>query len=552
MTDGDGRFGVLLVPEPGVREGILAVSAGDAARDFPVGFGGAGPGPGWIRVIYVGEEPGNVFVFRVIDRDGRGVPGRRVEFSVSRGIPVVDPGTGRERLAFASDGEGYIRIGLRPSDPSASEAEVTARPEGGEGGDFTVPLDLALSLSARPLALAYPGAQRVVFSLLLNGERLAAGTPVRLEPAGAGAADLAGLPGEAAADAEGRVAAPALRALRAGTLAPVRARAGGLLSNAVTFTAGGGGPGGPLALAADRDSLPYLAAAPAVFTVTLGGAPVPEGTLVTLEALEPGGLSGLGGIYAAGAGGRIAVPSLRAERPAGPLQVRAAALGLVSAPWAFAVTLQGELRLAASRDSLELFWPRRTVLYLTLGGSPLPEGVPVAFSFAADELEGLPPSAVTGPGGTVEADLAALRAAGAPAVSAAAAGLASNPVPFAVEMEDGMLAMAWILDPRRTHSVGGGPEEEYVLFPCEPYRGELTFSYRGRPLADTALAVRGAGYSAAGAVTDGRGTLAADLYLTAADAAGYLADPRWEVRAGGSVLHVQGPRPVSFISCGGL
>ncbi|MDR1315142.1 MAG: inverse autotransporter beta domain-containing protein, partial [Deltaproteobacteria bacterium] len=405
VTDGDGRFSVKLVPEPGVSEGTLRVSAGDAEADFQVSFGAGPPAPaGTVRVIYVGPEPGNVHVFRVVDQDGRGVPGRRVGFSVGSGVPVADPESGLPRESFDSDGGGYIRIRLKSADPGEGECVVYAEPEGGEPGSFPVALERVLELAASPLELEYLAPVRVAFTPSLNGERLRAGTPVRFHSEGS-EGDYDGLPEEAAADADGAIVAGALTALKEGALSPVTVSAGGLLSNPVAFSSSAKGG---LELTADRGALEYLAPSPTVFTVKLNGVPLPAGVAVALAADDPSGLANLPAAPVTGPGGRIAADGLTALKPSGPLNVTARKGALESPPASFGVDLTGALTLSSSRGALELGSPVAVTLAVLYNGVPLPAGTAVGFAFGAGDLAGLPRSENVSGGGEVTAGLEAL------------------------------------------------------------------------------------------------------------------------------------------------
>ncbi|MDR1080419.1 MAG: inverse autotransporter beta domain-containing protein [Deltaproteobacteria bacterium] len=426
-TDGDGYFEVLLLPEPGVAEGTLRVSAGDAEADFRVVFGEESGTYGRIRVIYVGREAANVHVFRVIGPDGGGVAGHRVGFTVGTGIPVVDPGSGKPREFFSSDPAGYIRIGIASADPGERECVVTADPDGGDPEDFPVELAYVLELSAEPLELPYPESRKVVFTPRANGAGLAPGTLVRFVSEGADA-DFEGLPELAETDADGKIEA-VLKPLKEGELAPVSVVSGGERSNAVTFRAVAGGP---LVLAADRESLGYLSPRRTVFTLRLNGGELPEGTGVTFEPGSPSGFRGLPSGAVTGPGGAVAAEALEAAVPSGPLTVRARAGERVSGPVEFAVDLDGQLELSASREDLELGRTVEVVLTLRYRGEPLPEGTEAGFVFVPSDLAGLPSTAAVSAGGTVTVLLEA-RSSGTITVSAELGGLGSNRVDFAAD-----------------------------------------------------------------------------------------------------------------------
>ncbi|MDR1314475.1 MAG: DUF3540 domain-containing protein, partial [Deltaproteobacteria bacterium] len=211
----------------------------------------------------------------------------------------------------------------------------------------------------------------------------------------------------------------------------VNAVLGQLESNRASF---GVSAPGTLSLEADRGALEYLEPSETEFTVLYDGVPLPGGSEVALTALDPSKLLGLPESSVTDSAGRIAVPALEAAWPEGPLGVKAAALGNESPPLGFGVLLGGGLALHASRGALGLYEPRETGLTVSYRGKELAEGVPVGFVFDPREIGGLASSAVTGPGGTVTADLEALAASGPVGVKAALGGIESPAAVFSVEI----------------------------------------------------------------------------------------------------------------------
>jgi hypothetical protein len=341
------------------------------------------------------------------------------------------------------------------------------------------------------------------------------------------------------------VAVTALTAVTPGGPVTVKATAGGADSNAAGF---GVTLDDELRLSASRDTLGFLKPRDTDLTLTYGGVPLPEGLAVSFS-FDPAGLGGLASQAHVGPGGTVSA-ALEALDPYGPVALSASLGEMDSNALSFGVEAEGELKLSSSRDALELYEPRDTVLTLELDGVPLPEGTPVGFGFGADEISGLPADTEAGTGGGVAASLAALRATGPLGVSASVAGLQSNEVAFDVELMAGHLTMDWIFDPK-TPAGAGFVGEDYSLYSCLPYQGSFWLRYRGKPLASESVILGGiaGGVKGLALTTDASGRADTAIMSTGTTLEGYQADPLWTAALGDYELDLQGPVPGAFGVC---
>jgi hypothetical protein len=458
------------------------------------------------------------------------------------GFPAGDLSGLATSVAVAAGGTvtaDLTALSLGPIPLSATLGEL-----GSNSVSFTVALSQGLELAADRDSLEFLEATGTVFTVSYRGTPLPSGTPVTLE--GAESGSLGGLSGTFLTDGSGRITVPGLSALKPSGPLHVRAHSGGRASNALPFAVT---LTGTLGLTASRDALGLFEARDTRLDLSYRGSPLPEGTAVSF-IFNASELSGLAASTALAYGGSVSA-ALEALKATGPIEVSAKLGSLVSQPASFGVELKGTLSLSADRTGLGLFEARSTELALALNGKALPQGVQVGFTYADSELEGLPKSATTGPGGKVTASLASLKAVGPIEVSASAGGLASNRVSFDVDLDPGNLAMDWVLEPRYMFNPGFGMVD-YGMAPCETYQGAFSFTYLGRPLAGTAILANGVALPPGGQeiMTDGTGTARFQLRYDMSHQEAYYAESSWRLRIGETELLIMGPLPDGFVPCG--
>jgi hypothetical protein len=389
---------------------------------------------------------------------GEALPaGAEIELVVLSGNAQVLPQT-----AKVSQG-GLVEVALKAQ--SAQAVTVMARHAslGSNAVTFSVTLSPdGLSLTASRDSLEYLSPEQVAFTVSYKGEALPAGTQASLsfDPS-----QLSGLPVTASLAAGGTISVPALKALVATGPITVTASALGLSSNAASFSITLSPDG--LALTASRDSLEYLSPEQVAFTVSYKGEALPAGTAVSLS-FDPSQLSGLPGLATLEEGGVFNAQALVALGPTGPIGVTVSALGLVSNPVAFDVSLSGSLVLEASESELEFLAPTEVAFTVSYDGKALPVGTVVGLSYVPSELGGLGMSATLGAGGTfVVPALTAMDLGGPIQIAASLGQLVSGPVAFDVIASPGGFSFS--------------PQPaELELF--VPTRTVFSFSYKGKTL----------------------------------------------------------------------
>jgi hypothetical protein len=499
-----------------------------------------------IGIIYIGEEPGNIHIFRVIDENDAEVAHHSVQFNlVGSNIPIVDPIGNVPRETFISDYEGYIRIKLLPNVPAESVVNITATPTDGNSQNFQVNVTYILELTASPLQLEYLVAENVTFSLSLNGVPLAPGTYTHLL---ATEGDFNGLPLSQTVDSLGKITLPALAALKAGLLNPVRARVENIASNSVNFTSVANGN---FELEANKDSLEFLESTEVVFSFTYEGIPLPEGMPVELFTSNPEKVQGLPSGAVTGPGGRVVVQSLTALVPEGPLSIQGRVGGRTTNAVSFNVSQNGTLSLSASPDTLNLYSPETVEFTLEYDGTPLPPGLNVRFNVDNTEISGIGGNYVTASGGRVDIlGVEALVPVGPLEVKAVWGEKVSNSVFFEVNVYDWALAMDITLDPNLNMSIEGSNPGHY-LKACQTFAITLSFSYLNKALVNFPLTIWGLGFQDNGSPlqTDSFGEIKSSIFYSAADRTWYTSHPDYLITLGNTEIHLPGPVPLNFIAC---
>jgi hypothetical protein len=546
LTDGEGYLRAVFRPQAGVERGRVALSIGGARAEFALAWPSGGAGRG-IFVLYLGEVEDNVHLFRVVDGEGRPVPGRDVSVSTGQsGVPVADPDDSQPRAVFRSDRDGYFRVRLVPAG-GLSETEASLVPEGeSQGDDYILPLRYQLALSASPLALDYLQPQEVTFRVSLNGEPLEAGAEVSLVSEGG---LVSGIPGHPLAVGPGGEISLALTAQAREGQAPVRALAFGKESNAVTFLLGASGGFG---LSASPQSLEFLTPAPVDLFFDYRGTPLPAGVPVSLYATG-GDFSGLPAGAVTQAGGRVSLPALDARRLSGPLHIRGEVAGALTNPVPMAVTSQpGGFSLAASPDELELYAPTEAALSLYYRGSSLPAGIEAEILGDISRFEGLPERAVTEAGGRITLpSLTAVWPEGPLELKARIGGSLTDSAFVGVRASQAAFAALFSLSPRLNGLVGDPLYQGPLIKPCLAFSLSLELSYLGRPLAGVPLSLTGFKFSESGKplVTDALGRISGTVYYDSSDLGAYQADPLYRFFLGGQEISREGPLPVNFDAC---
>jgi hypothetical protein len=476
-ADAQGVFEIALGPLDVLSSAKVAAQSGEAKGvwDLPLEGPSIAPSPAQRRVIviYLGEESPGVHLFRALFDDGEPASGHKVAISTASGRPVLDPASNRPEDQFVTDEEGYIRIKL----PSDSPGEtVTLTPEGGEGSDFEIGGKSALVLKASTGRLKFMEESEVSFELVLNGQPLEEGANAELL---FDSGELSGVPAKVAVGAGGSFKLPRLAALKLSQDLPLRARAGDLTSNAVSFKAFL--TPGALVLKASESTLFHQKPKKVSFSLLYQGRKLPEGTVVA-AVFDHSLLSGLERAYSLNGDSAFEALALSSLSPSGPLPVKAKVGEIESNQVLFGVEEGQEegqgggqeephkLTLAASKSSLRYQEPSEVIFSVYLDEQPLAAGETVSLDFDQTALGGLSKAYELKEGGAFAApSLTALTASGPLSVSASAKNLQSNQVLFEVDSSPGVLTLS-----------ASRSELEFL----EPALTVLTVLYNGAPLPE--------------------------------------------------------------------